>query len=240
MKKRQWIILGATSIIAQKFAHIAAQEKQALLLIGRKENQLQIIASDIQLRYKIPCDILVLDLSSDIDLLLHLLENGKKEFDLFIAHSEIDNNDNLTPAIIERMLKTNVLSTCQIIHSYLSRRQKKHRLIFLSSVAAHRGRMKNSLYGGSKAAIEVYLEGLQQGAKPNQFITIIRLGFIDTRQTYGQKGVFYAAKPENCAKACWKAMNAGKKFIYYPHFWRLIIAIIGGLPFFLYQRMRKI
>lgn len=240
MNERLWIILGATSIIAEEFAHLAAQAKQSLLLVGRNEAQLQIIAADIRLRYQVPCDTLAIDLSADISLLLHLLHNNRqKEVDVFMAHSEINNNDTLTPAMIDRMLSTNVLNSSQIIHTYFNRPQKSHRLIFLSSVAAYRGRSKNSLYGGSKAAIEIYLQGLQQAATKTQAISIVRLGFIDTRQTYGQPGIFYAAKPQSCAKACWRAIRKGKNLSYYPRFWWFIMAIIGILPFFLYKRMGK-
>ncbi|WED43741.1 SDR family NAD(P)-dependent oxidoreductase [Legionella cardiaca] len=236
---RTWLILGATSIIAEEFAHLAAQANNNLILVGRDRPQLEIIAANIRLRYPINCEVFFTDFSADLRNLLDLLQRkSSPELALFIAHSAILQNDELNLMAIEEMIHTNVLSTLQLINTYLKKPQSNHRLIFLSSVAACRGRSKNSLYGGTKAAIEIYLEGLQQSAKRNLRITIARLGFIDTAQTYGAPGIFYASSPKACAKACWRASKAGKRWIYHPFFWRYIMAIITRLPFFIYKRMK--
>ncbi|MCW8397768.1 SDR family NAD(P)-dependent oxidoreductase [Legionella sp. PATHC038] len=240
MTQRTWMILGATSIIAEKFAHIVARSGHQLLLVGRQQKQLQIIANDIMLRYKINCDVLVVDLMEQVDTLITVFKTTENELDLFIAHSDFTDNEHLNVETITHLIRLNILTTTLVIHSYLNRQQKEHHLLFLSSVAACRGRSKNSLYGASKASIEVYLQGLQQAASTNQHITIARLGFIDTKQTYGLPGIFYAAPPESCAKACWKALMRRKRIFYYPHFWRMIMAIITRVPFFLYKKMGKI
>ncbi|CEK11285.1 SDR family NAD(P)-dependent oxidoreductase [Legionella hackeliae] len=239
MKARTWVILGATSIIAEEFAQLAAQAKQNLILVGRHLQQLEIIAANIRLRYQVKCELLLIDFSKDLRNVLELLQSkSATELDLFIAHSAMLQNHELNLIAIEDLIHTNVLSTFQLIHTYLQRTQSNYHLLFLSSVAACRGRSKNSAYGGTKAAIEVYLEGLQQSAPKNMSITVARLGFIDTAQTYGSPGIFYASPPKVCAKACWRATKAGKRLIYHPFFWRFIMAIIKHLPFFIYKRMR--
>ncbi|CAM3165641.1 oxidoreductase [Legionella steigerwaltii] len=240
MTQRTWVILGATSIIAEKFAHIVAQSKHHLLLVGRQHDQLHMIANDITLRYKTHCDVLIVDLVEQVDELLNVLKTEDRELDLFIAHSDFTNNEHLNIETITHLIQLNILTTTIIIHSFLNRQQKEYNLLFLSSVAACRGRAKNSLYGASKASIEIYLQGLQQTASSNQHITIARLGFIDTKQTYGMPGIFYAAPPDSCAKACWNGLMRRKRMFYYPYFWRIIMAIITRLPFFLYKKMGKI
>ncbi|HHF7366629.1 TPA: SDR family NAD(P)-dependent oxidoreductase [Legionella bozemanae] len=240
MTQRTWVIIGATSIIAEKFAHIAAQSGHQLLLVGRQQTQLNLIANDIKLRYQTRCDVLVLELIEQVDTLVSTLKTKDGELDLFMAHSDFTDNDHLNDDTISHLIKLNILTTTLLIHAYLTRQQKEYNLLFLSSVAACRGRSKNSLYGASKASIEIYLQGLQQVASPNQHITIARLGFIDTRQTYGLPGIFYAAPPDTCAKACWKALRHRKRMFYFPSFWKMIMAIITRLPFFLYKKMGKI
>jgi short-subunit dehydrogenase len=240
MTQRTWVIIGATSIIAEKFAHIAAQSRHQLLLIGRQQTQLNLIANDINLRYQTSCNVLVLDLVEQIDDLVAMLKTKDGELDLFMAHSDFTENDHLNDETISHLIKLNILTTTLLIHTYLNRQQKEYNLLYLSSVAACRGRSKNSLYGASKASIEIYLQGLQQVANPNQHITIARLGFIDTKQTYGLPGIFYAAPPDACAKVCWNALRRRKRIFYYPYFWKMIMAIITRLPFFLYKRMGKI
>lgn len=240
MKKRTWAILGATSIIAERFAHIAAQNGHDLLLIGRQQAPLKTIAADLRLRYHVDCDVIPADFSTPLSTLIHLFEHPRKEMDLFVAHSLILNNDELTQDKLSQMVQVNITSTLQLIHAYWHNKQKEHRLIFLSSVAACRGRAKNSLYGASKAAIEIYLEGLQQAATSTGHITIARLGYIDTRSTHDLPGIFYASPPEVCANACWRAMKKGKRILYHPFFWRFIMGLIKHLPFWLYRKMQQL
>lgn len=234
---RTWVILGATSIIAEEFAHLAANAKHNLILVGRNLSQLDIIAANIRLRYPIDCSTLCIDFETDNQELLHFLKQLSVEIDLFIAYSALLNNSQLTPHSIEKMVRVNILSTILLIHYYLQRTQDNFHLVFLSSVASCRGRSKNSLYGASKGAIEIYLQGLQQSSPPNVHITVAKLGFIDTIQTYGVPGVFYASPPLACAKACWRASLARKQLIYHPFFWRFVMGVIKKLPFFIYKRL---
>lgn len=240
MIQRTWVIIGATSIIAEEFAHVVAKNGHSLRLVGRDKEQLEIKSKDIKLRYQVPCEVVVMDMLQPADVLLSVLDSSKQELDLFIAHSDFTNNAHLNNESIVKLIHVNIVSTTLLINAYLNSSQQQHNMIFLSSVAACRGRAKNSLYGASKAAIEVYLEGLQQEANENQHITVARLGFIDTQQTFGVPGIFYAAPPSACAKACWQALHKNKRRFYYPGFWRAIMAVITYLPFFVYKKMRSV
>lgn len=238
MTCRTWIIFGATSIIAEQFAHLVAKKGHPVRLVGRDAPQLEIIAKDIQLRYKSECSIVSMNMAEPADKLLTVLEDVGGEFDLFIAHSDFTENNELNPTTITQLINVNILSTTLLIDHYLKIKQEQHNLLYLSSVAACRGRSKNSLYGATKAAVEVYLQGLQQASTSKQHITIARLGFIDTKQTYGAPGVFYAASPIACAKACLKSIERKKRRIYYPVFWRIIMEVIIYLPFFVFKKMK--
>lgn len=237
MTTRTWIIFGATSIIAEHFAHEAAKSGHALLLVGRDEQQLAVLVKDISIRYQVTCDWALADFASPNDKLIKILDHPT-EVDLLLAYSDFTDNQHLNKSTIKQLIQINILSTALLIDAYLRRNQSEHHLLYLSSVAACRGRAKNSLYGASKAAIEVYLEGLQQAAADTVCITIARLGFIDTKHTYGVPGVFYAAPPAACARACWQAVLKKKKRIYFPFFWRGIMAVISALPFFIYKKLK--
>lgn len=235
MNPRTWIILGASSIIAKEFAHIAASHKHSLLLVGRNQEVLQLEAQDLKIRFKINCEILVLDFSNDPKPLLERMARSSDEIDLFIGHSNQSENDSLDHKTIEELIKTNVTTTCQIIHAYLARHQTQYHVLFLSSMAAVRGRSKNSLYGASKAGIEIYLEGLKQ-THSNFFITCARLGFIDTHHTFGKPGIILPGDPKRCAQACWKAVQAGKQVIYFPKLWLGVYLLLRSMPKFLYNK----
>lgn len=240
MTKKTWMILGATSIIANEFAHLVAAAGHSLILVGRDTLQLDVIADDLTLRHRVACEVLTADLSEDIRGLLKTIQTMEQELSLFIAHSFIVENNQLNPPAISLLVKTNILSTVQVIHTYMNKQQSEHQLLFLSSVAACRGRARNSFYGASKAAVEIYLEGLQQEAGPSTTITVARLGFIDTVQTYGMPGVFYASPPKACAKACWDNLHRKKRRFYHPGFWRFLMTVIKYMPFFVYRRMGSV
>jgi len=237
MKTKRWVIVGATSAIAQAFAHTVAATGANLLLIARDVQELEIIANDCRLRHHIDCETLCIDLQQNISPLLGRLQNEQEELFVLLAASTIIVNASLDSQNIDTMLQVNALALSQIIHGYWQKKQSTHRLIFLSSVAACCGRNKNSLYGGSKALIETYLQGLQQQASKTQHLTIARLGFIDTVQTFGMKGIFYAAAPKDCAQACYRANLRGNRLIYFPFFWRPLMWIIGHVPFQLFRRV---
>jgi short-subunit dehydrogenase len=237
MTKRVWLILGATSLIAKEFAHLVAREGHSVLLVGRHHQQLELMAADISLRYHVHCEAITADFSVGPQQLIKIMEH-QKNTDLFIAHSLMMNNNKLTTNTIGELITVNITSTIQLIEAYWHKKQKEHHLIFISSVAACRGRAKNSLYGASKAAVETYLQGLQQAASHHQQLTIARLGYIDTHVTYGEPGIFYASPPKSCANACWSGLKKQKRLIYHPFFWRYIMAVISYLPFSLYKKMR--
>lgn len=127
---RTWLILGATSVIAEEFAHLAAQAKQKLILVGRNLEQLEIIAANIRLRHQVNCELFFTDFSGDISPLLEFLQRKSNELDLFIAQSAILQNNELSLKTIEDIIHTNVLSTLQLIHIYLQKPQSQHRLFF--------------------------------------------------------------------------------------------------------------
>ncbi len=238
MDKNTWVIIGATSVIAEGFAHIAAENGHALVLVGRNRERLNAIAMDIGIRFRVEATIFVCDFAVDSETLCAFIEN-LESINIFIASSDIVENDALNTETIKRSLTVNTISSAQIINTYWNKKQTTHQLIFLSSVAACRGRLVNSLYAGSKAMVEVYLQGLQQAAEPDKTITIARLGYIDTRQTFHKSGIFYASAPNATAKACWKASYQGKKLMYHPFFWRYIAGVLRSLPFFLFQRITR-
>ncbi|KTD57666.1 SDR family NAD(P)-dependent oxidoreductase [Legionella shakespearei] len=230
-----WIISGATSKIAESFALKAAQEGNQLLLVGRVLEDLEIIANDIRIRTQAQCEIMVSDLASGtIDPLIKFIQNN--ECSLFLAHAQMIANADLNEKHCASLIETNCTSTVQMINAYLNSKQPFYRIIYLSSVAGDRGRFKNSFYGATKKMVDTYLEGLLN--TPDSSITIARLGFIDTRLTYGEPGIFYAAKPEDCGQYLFSANQKGKNLLYYPKFWFFIMFIIKSLPLMIFKRLK--
>jgi len=234
-----WIITGSTSIVAQEFAHLAAKSAKKLILVGRNSQQLALICSDIHCRYQIQCEYFVQDFNEDISPLLTKLAQIEQTNALFLAHADTSNNSDLNKETINRLITVNIQNTVQLIHQYWQQPQSHKNIIYISSVAANTGRSKNSLYGATKAAVEIYLQGLQQECSKHQHILIARAGFIDTRQTFGMPGIFHAAKPSAFAKRLWRSNQRQRHHIYFPRFWRFIMLIFSLIPWPIYKKMNK-
>lgn len=231
----KWIISGATSKIAESFALKAAEEGSELLLVGRGLEDLETIANDIRIRTRVTCDVMVADLATkDIEPLIEFIQTN--ECFLFIAQAQMIANADLNEKQCSTLIETNCTASVRMINAYLNSKQPFYRIIYLSSVAGDRGRFKNSFYGATKKMVDTYLEGLLN--TPNSAITIARLGFIDTRLTYGEPGIFYAAKPEECGQYLFLANQKGKNLLYYPKFWFLIMSIIKSLPLMIFKRLK--
>lgn len=235
--KTTWVIVGATSIIAEAFAHQVAKQGHPLWLIGRNMKKLDILAANYRLRYKIPCDVIPCEITENFNHCINIIKNSRQNLSLFIAATEMIDNDALDEETIASIIQVNIHYCVQLIHTYLQKNQTHYGIIFLSSVAAGKARAKNSLYGASKLAIEYYLQGIRQKAKANTHITIMRLGFIDTKKTFGKKGIIFEANPIDCANACWSAFNKRKILQYYPKFWLYIIKALQYLPFMIYKHL---
>lgn len=231
----KWLVLGATSKIAEAFALKAAQCGDDIILCGRDIEELKLIANDIQIRTQVQSEIIQFDFSNtNITPLVEVIKNNTCH--LLIAQGQMPLNEDLTDQKIIDVIEINSRSTIRLIHEYLHSNQKTHRIIYLSSVAGDRGRAKNSFYGATKKVVDTYLEGLIN--TPNSVITIARLGFIDTKLTYGQPGIFHAAKPDVCGQYLFDANKKGKNILYFPRFWYFIMFIIRNLPLWIFRRLK--
>ncbi|STQ85556.1 SDR family oxidoreductase [Helicobacter muridarum] len=85
----------------------------------------------------------------------------------------------------EKMFRINVFSACEIIRILSSKGYKKYLeyIIFLSSIAAHRGYKIMSLYGASKASLCALSRSLSIELAPITRVNSIVLGGIRTSGT---------------------------------------------------------
>lgn len=239
MKKNTWIILGASSAIAKAFIETAAIDTRHFILVGRDLEDLKITAAHIALKYGVACSALTIDLQDKncLTLISKQIQSTPHKLSLFIAHTLMLDNDDLDPDKISQSIQTNITISCQIIYQFVTLAKKPNAIIYLSSVAGDRGRHSNSLYGATKKTVEIYLDGLKV-SHPKLYILSIRLGFIDTRSTYGKAGIFLSQSPTKCAQFCYKLMSQKKNKRYFPWFWRYIMTIIKLIPEFIFKKLK--
>lgn len=109
----------------------------------------------------------------------------------------------------------------------------------VSSVAGDRGRPSNFIYGSSKAALNVAMDGLRAALfREGVSVTVIKPGFVDTSMTWGLRGMFLVASPERVARDIERAIARRSAVAYTPWFWRWIMLIIRSIPAPVFHRIK--
>ncbi|QDF06843.1 SDR family NAD(P)-dependent oxidoreductase [Myxococcus xanthus] len=117
--------------------------------------------------------------------------------------------------------------------------QKAGTLVVISSVAGDRGRQSNYVYGASKGALNVFLQGLRNRmAKSKVAVVTVKPGFVDTPMTAHLPKNKLFASPEKVARGLLSAADARKNEVYVPGIWALIMLIIRTIPETLFKRMK--
>lgn len=113
-------------------------------------------------------------------------------------------------------------------------------ILALSSVAGVRGRQSNYLYGASKAALTIFLEGLAHRLAPRGVrVKIALLGYVETRMSAGvPMPAPLRTAPEAAAAKILRFLRSGRQIAYIPWFWWPIMTIIRLLPVRVFHRTK--
>jgi len=239
------LIIGATSAIAEHCARIWAAEGDALHLVARNEQHVQLIASDLKVRGDSEVTTYVTDLNNmdKHEKLLDVADAALGGVDIvLIAHGTLSNQKSCELSVHETLaeIQTNALSTISLLTLIANRfeAKKSGTICVISSVAGDRGRASNYVYGSAKAMVTAFTSGLRQRLyKSNVSVVTIKPGFVDTPMTTGfKKGVLWA-KPTTVAVSIVKAIDKNKSELYAPAFWLVLIAVVKFIPEQIFRRI---
>ncbi len=159
-----------------------------------------------------------------------------------IAHGVLGDQEQaqLNYTAAEAILRTNFLSAVSLITwlaNYFEER-KSGTLAVITSVAGDRGRKSNYVYGASKGALNVFLDGVRNRIdRAGVQVLTVRPGFVATPMTAHLKQGKLFASPEEVAQGIVKAIARRKDVAYVPGFWAPIMFIIRGIPEPVFKRM---
>tara|TARA_B100001250_G_scaffold94263_2_gene78638 strand:+ start:9603 stop:10343 length:741 start_codon:yes stop_codon:yes gene_type:complete len=244
MKKRA-VILGAKSAIARSLAVKLAAQGYELILAARNSQDLQPFASDLQIRYSSKSFLIDFDALNTNGLcsLPQRLEKLSGPIDLAIlVFGYLGNHDQAEKDTNEmkKIFDSNFTSAA-IILGHLANyfEEKEHGgIIGISSVAGDRGRQSNYLYGASKGALSIFLQGLRNRLqKKGIHVLTVKPGFVDTPMIKGVNGLFLVATPDRVAEDILRAYRKKRDVIYTPWFWRWILVFIRFIPERIFKRL---
>ena len=240
------LVLGATSAIAQATVRLLAARGASLYLVGRNAERLEAVAKDARTRgaAKVESEALDLDDLTQHEALVERAATALGGLDgALIAHGILGDQKVAERSYTdtEKVLRTNFLSAVSLLTPLANRfeAQKAGTLVVISSVAGDRGRQSNYVYGASKGALSVFLQGLRNRlARSGVAVVTVKPGFVDTPMTADLKKNALFASPETVARGMLRAADKGRNEVYLPGFWRLIMFIIRSIPEPLFKRMK--
>lgn len=234
------LILGATSGIAEAFAHATLKKfpEAKLTLVSRSQTKLEVIRADLRTRYQTEARVVAADLT-DFERLPVFMES----FDgVLIAHGSMDDEtviqENFSRAL--PVILTNYLSPIALCSGLLPQLKDGACLAVISSVAGDRGRPSNFIYGSAKAGLQAYLSGLRAKLySRGVHVLDVRPGFVSTALTahLDRSGPLWA-KPDRVAADILSAMIKRRDVLYTPWFWCGIMFIIRSIPGFVFKRLK--
>jgi short-subunit dehydrogenase len=232
------LIIGATSSLAEAICQTLAKRGHALILCGRDEDALTLLASDLAVRFKTPAKIIASDfLSADFSPEKLMVEAGECD-EIIIAVGDMGNGEAFDAANLAYTAYINYTLPAQIVLAAAEQVKPPGGIVIISSIAGDRGRQSNIAYGSAKAGLTAFASGLRNRLhKKGVHVMTVKPGFTDTPMTWGMKSPLIASR-EYVARKIVAAMERKEDEIYVPFFWYGIMLIIRHIPEAIFKRMK--
>jgi short-subunit dehydrogenase len=247
MSKKNVLIIGASSGIAEAVARRYATQRSSFVLVARSEAKLAVIASDLVARGAAGVQALIWegdDLAS-LPALINSAWNVLGTVDLaLIAHGTLPDQARAQGDLAYAMeqFRTNGESAvaCMLALAGHFEAQGHGVLAVIGSVAGDRGRGSNYVYGAAKAAVDAFASGLRaQLFKKGVHVLTIKPGFVATPMTAElDLPAALTATPDRVAADIEKAVDSRRNVLYTPWFWGWIMRIIRFLPTAIFKRSK--
>jgi decaprenylphospho-beta-D-erythro-pentofuranosid-2-ulose 2-reductase len=239
------LILGATSAIAIATSRQLAARKASFYLVARSEPNLEAVASDLRTRGATAVSLERIDLD-DTAKHSQMLESAAAalgHIDLaLIAHGVLGNQEEAQAdyRAAEVILRTNLLSPislCTWLGNYFEA-QRTGVLAVISSVAGDRGRKSNYIYGTTKGALNIFLDGLRNRIdRHGVHVLTIRPGFVATPMTAHLRQSRLFADPDTIGRGIVRAIDRRKDVVYLPAVWAPIMLMVRSIPQPVFKRL---
>jgi short-subunit dehydrogenase len=240
------LAIGATSAIAEATLRLFAERGARFYLVGRSQEKLDAVAADLHTRGAAGVATCVMDLdntSAHPAMLAAAAQSlGTIEMAL-LAHGVLGDQDEAQASYCaaEAILHTNLLSAVSLITWLANYFETMGRgtLAVISSVAGDRGRRSNYVYGASKGALSIFLDGVRSRLdRAGVQVLTIKPGFVATPMTaHLAQGPLFA-QPSQVAKGILKAVERRQDVVYLPAFWALIMLIVRLVPRPLFKKLK--
>lgn len=248
-KPQKIVVIGATSSIAEHCIRLWIRDSPTdIFLVGRDLEKLKKISIDLKVRSpKANIHTSLIDFLSPPaieNLATELCDLHKLDI-VLIAHGTLPDQQICQENAVasEQSLLINGVSPVLFAEAFSSRMERNGggTIAVIGSVAGDRGRKSNYIYGSAKGLVTRYVEGMQHRfalTKSNVQAVLIKPGPTDTPMTASikQSGGKLAAV-EDVSATIVQGIASGKKVIYAPGKWAIIMMVIRNLPRIIFNKM---
>ena len=239
------LIIGASSGIGREVAHVLSQEGHDVICSSRDENELTELTSDLKVRYSCNAYVVPVDLTQ-LTMINSFVNQVYQIFEtlncVVITAATMPNEkkpyydqDELVDTAM-----TNYLGIAAVLNEISQKMMNINSgtIICLSSPAGERGRQSNFIYGSTKSALNVYLQGLRMKLYENNVRVITVLpGYVDTLMSYGKVKAVFAVSPNYVARRIYRLIKSKRNVVYVPAIWWLVMRILKLIPETIYKRL---
>src|ERR1700758_3029021 len=239
------LALGATSGIAEATLRLFAERGSRFYLVARNREKLEAVAADLHTRGASGVAICLMDLDDTAahPAMLAAAAQSLGTIDLaLLAHGILGDQTEAQASYpaAEAIFHTNLLSSVSLI-TWLANyfeRVGNGTLAVISSVAGDRGRKSNYVYGASKGALSIFLDGVRNRIdRAGVHVLTIKPGFVTTPMTaHLPQGPLFAP-PSRVAAGIFRAVEKRKDVVYVPAFWAVIMLIIRMIPRRIFKKL---
>jgi short-subunit dehydrogenase len=230
------VITGASSGLGEALALHYAMHEHQLVLIARREDRLNDVASRCRNKGA-EVETIIADVNN-FERMREIAEHlGEQPIDRIILNAgvSVGHGGGITPfEDFERLFKTNFLSVHALLEPIIPKlmEQKSGEIIFISSLASLFTMPTSIAYSSSKRALNAYAEGLHYQLKPHG-ITVMTImpGFIESEMTQKNrfKMPFLMSTKEGIARIT-HAIERKKIRYAFPFRFALMIRIVSLFP----------
>ncbi|CBL45225.1 Predicted oxidoreductase, short-chain dehydrogenase/reductase family [gamma proteobacterium HdN1] len=243
---KKWLIVGATSAIAEATVRVWATRGYSFYLAARDTRKLEIVRQDLQSRGAVRVETGTFA-ADQFDQLTEVFDQAKTALDgldgILIAYGTLPDQLHCEQdlELAQKEIRTNALSVihlCGYAANYFEHR-KTGTIAVITSVAGDRGRKSNYVYGAAKGMVGIFLQGLRNRLSScGVSVLTIKPGFVDTPMTheFDKTGPLWA-QPEIIGEGIAKAVDKRRNVVYLPWFWSFIMLIIKSVPEVIFKRL---
>lgn len=239
------LALGATSAIAEATLRLLAERGARFYLVARNPDKLYSMAADLHTRGATGVATCAMDLDDTAahPAMLAAAAQSLGTIELaLLAHGVLGDQKNAEAsyAEAEAILRTNFLSAVSLV-TWLANyfeSMKQGTLAVITSVAGDRARGSNYIYGASKGALNIFVDGVRNRIdRTGVQVLTIKPGFVATPMTaHLAQGPLFA-KPAQVARGIVRAIEKRRDVVYLPGFWRPIMLVVRMIPGMIFKKM---